>query len=378
MTKRKTNKQFRDEVANVTNGEYVFLEEYINSQTKILCKHNIPQCGYEWKVYPNSILKGHGCPFCANEEKSKNKTLSHSSFLNRVSIPEKFTFLTKYKGMDKKIKVKCNICGHIWKPYAGNLTKGHGCPQCHHNKIGDIKRLTNKEFIQRVKKQVGDEYTFLESYQTSKIKLKVKHNKCGHIYKVTPNDFLNNGTRCPECYGNKRKTTDRFKEEVYNLVGNEYVVLGEYKNCKTKIKIKHNKCGNVWEITPSHFLGRRRCPECSSSRMENRVFEILNKKNINYTYQAKLKGCNSNQGNALLFDFKIETPETIMIECDGRQHYEPNDYFGGEKGYKKRKCHDLIKDNYCQQNNISLLRIPYWEKNNIKEILENKVLSKIS
>ena len=33
----------------------------------------------------------------------------------------------------------------------------------------------------------------------------------------------------------KRKTTEEFKKEVYTLVGNEYSVLGNYINNKTKI-----------------------------------------------------------------------------------------------------------------------------------------------
>ena len=31
---------------------------------------------------------------------------------------------------------------------------------------------------------------------------------------------------------------------------------------------------------------------------------------------------------------------------------------------KVSKEHDKIKDNYCKENNINLLRIPYWERDN--------------
>ena len=65
-----------------------------------------------------------------------------------------------------------------------------------------------------------------------------------------------------------RKTTREFKQEVYNLVGNEYSVLGEYINNKTKIKMKHNLCGHEFEMTPNSFLsGGNRCRECWKKRV---------------------------------------------------------------------------------------------------------------
>ena len=35
------------------------------------------------------------------------------------------------------------------------------------------------------------------------------------------------------------------------------------------------------------------------------------------------------------------------------------------------KNNDDIKNNYCQDNNIKLIRIPYWESDNIDKILDN-------
>lgn len=59
-----------------------------------------------------------------------------------------------------------------------------------------------------------------------------------------------------------RKTTDVFKQEVYNLCKEEFVVLGEYINSNTKIKILHNKCNKTFDMKPSNFLSGQRCPHC--------------------------------------------------------------------------------------------------------------------
>ena len=61
----------------------------------------------------------------------------------------------------------------------------------------------------------------------------------------------------------------------------------------------------------------------------------------------------------------------LCIEYDGRQHFEPVEFFGGKEQFKIQKINDKLKDTYCRNNNIDLLRIPYWEFDNIDEILDS-------
>ena len=63
----------------------------------------------------------------------------------------------------------------------------------------------------------------------------------------------------------------------------------------------------------------------------------------------------------------------IIIELDGIQHFEPVEFFGGEEGFKSLQERDAIKTNYCKENNIDLIRIPYWEEKNIKSILTSEL-----
>ena len=57
--------------------------------------------------------------------------------------------------------------------------------------------IDNDYFVKCVYELVGDEYIFLEEYKYSTIPLKVRHNKCGHIYYVAPYKFVSRGSRCP-------------------------------------------------------------------------------------------------------------------------------------------------------------------------------------
>ncbi|NGU31161.1 hypothetical protein G6Z34_13810 [Clostridium perfringens] len=61
----------------------------------------------------------------------------------------------------------------------------------------------------------------------------------------------------------KRKTHEEFIQEVKELYGNEYEILGEYKGANIKILVRHNICGHEWEVIPSNLLRGQGCPVCS-------------------------------------------------------------------------------------------------------------------
>ena len=66
----------------------------------------------------------------------------------------------------------------------------------------------------------------------------------------------------------------------------------------------------------------------------------------------------------------------IAIECQGIQHFEPCEYFGGTEGFKKQIKRDKIKKELCNVNNIRLLfyctKIIFNEDyyNNITKLIE--------
>ena len=59
------------------------------------------------------------------------------------------------------------------------------------------------------------------------------------------------------------------------------------------------------------------------------------------------------------------------IEYDGEQHYKP---IYGEDSLKLVQRHDKIKDDYCRKNNITLIRVPYWERDDISNYLFDEFL----
>jgi predicted Zn-ribbon and HTH transcriptional regulator len=238
---------------------------------------------------------------------------------------------------------------------------------------------SNKQFKWEMKKLVGNRYIPLTEYgKDNKDKILIKHNieSCGHEFKMNPHNFLDNGQRCPKCFGNERKTTEEFKQEIYELEGNDYILLSKYINNNTNVIMKHDieECGYEYSVRPLHFLEGTRCPKCKASKGEKIIHNWLKDKNIEFENEFVIEKCKNI--NYLPFDFKIETDDDfILLEYDGIQHYQPIDYFGGIERFKKQKENDEIKNIFCNENNIKLIRIPYWEKENIEKILEEKILN---
>lgn len=214
------------------------------------------------------------------------------------------------------------------------------------------------------------------------IHTEIKHITCGNIYKVVPSKFVQ-GRRCPECSrkqqgGKISKTHEQFVEDVFDTVENEYTVAGTYIDSLTKIKMIHNKCGHEWKITPGNFLSGKRCPKCKETKGEKAISDWLDKNNISYEIQYKFKECKDER--SLPFDFAVfqNNKLVLLIEYDGQHHFQPVRYGKNDKNsenrYIKNKKHDRIKNTYCKENNIALLRIPYYYLHDIKLILDREVI----
>lgn len=117
-------------------------------------------------------------------------------------------------------------------------------------------------------------------------------------------------------------------------------------------------CGNkhicsVTDLTTEHTMS---CGCLNKSKGEMYIEEILNNNNISYVTQKRFDDCKNIK--SLPFDFYLPN-NNICLEYDGIQHYKPIEYWGGEKRFIERKNNDLIKDKYCEENGIKLIRIPY-------------------
>lgn len=124
-------------------------------------------------------------------------------------------------------------------------------------------------------------------------------------------------------------------------------------------------CGG-WCIEPASMLlqGKVSSCGCIKSKNERRIALWLDDHHIGYERQRTFDDCKNI--NPLRFDFYISTKKTV-IEYDGEFHYMKIGNLNNDLEYQQNNDH--IKDQYCAENNIRILRIPYWEKDNIESIL---------
>lgn len=266
MAKKKTHEEFVNEIKEKYGDEYIVLGEYKGANTKLMIKHN--NCGHEWNVVPDSLLRGHGCPRCGRVKSNQKKRKMHEIFVKEIydKCGDKYTVLGKYINTKTKVLVKhnCKECNfHEWEITPDNLLRGNGCPVCAGN-----KKKTTEDFKKEVYEKYGNEYIVLGEYINNNTKILIKHNSqdCSfYKYKTTPSSFLK-GFSCPKCGGALKKTTKEFKKEIYSKFNDKYKILGEYVNAKTKIKVRHNcdKCNyHEWETIPNRLLNGQSCPVCS-------------------------------------------------------------------------------------------------------------------
>ncbi len=192
------------------------------------------------------------------------KKKTHEEFVKEVYglVGNEYSVISNYANAREKIHMRHNICGSEYEVLPNAFTsKGVRCPKCSNVKGGEKKRKTHKEYVQQVKEKCGEEYLILGEYKKGDEKILIEHSKCGYQWEVTAHSFLNK-PRCPKCLGYIKKTHEMFVQEVASLNGDEYSVLSEYINNKTKVKIQHNVCGAVFEVVPIAFLRGKRCPEC--------------------------------------------------------------------------------------------------------------------
>lgn len=111
------------------------------------------------------------------------------------------------------------------------------------------------------------------------------------------------------------------------------------------------------------------------SQLELYTASYLDSLNLNYEPQYVFPDLRGESGYPLSFDYAVYSNGELicLIECQGRQHYEPIEYFGGVDRYNKQIENDNKKRFYAYENNIPLIEVPYTENSNDKV---NQFLSK--
>lgn len=273
---------------------------------------------------------------------------------------------TTYNGNKIKVNITCKEHGDFLT-IANNHLCGTGCPKCAVNFRISKKTKTKESFITEANKKHNYKFDYsLVEYINNYTKVKITCPEHG-LFEQSPKYHLK-GIGCSKCaYDSFRLKEIDFINQAKEMHGDKYIYNNIiYVNFETPVEIICKKHGPFFQRSHKHLSGQE-CPNCKSSKGENEIELFLKENKIIFERQKRFDDCKNKK--PLPFDFYLPD-KNICIEYDGELHFKAIDFFGGEKGFLACKKNDLIKNEYCKSNNITLIRIKYNENilNYLKKI----------
>ena len=349
--------------------EYSSLDEDIitNATHEFKVHHN--NCDKDFFISWKKVYENSKCPYCF----SRGNKISEEHF--RKTVNEKYNnefIFKKYevRNNHKFFYLEHSSCNtEFWISSLFFNKQKPMCPNCSH--------LNTKTFKELVFKKYGNEYTVLGEYISLNSPVKIRHNLCGSIITtLRPNNLLNMNQGCKKCKmkkiadGMKNKASSKFYKELNEKFGDRFELYGNYNGYWNKINGYDNLLDKVFYKKPSDILKMSTKP--TKSKGEIKIHEWLIKNNILFEEQYEFEDLKDKR--KLKFDFYIPIINTL-IEFDGEQHFiQRRDDLDGSK-LKITQNHDKMKNEYCKNNNIPLLRISYKEFKSVEKILTEKILS---
>ena len=343
MSKKKTKEEFIKDAREEHGDKYDYSKvEYVNARTKvcIIC----PEHGEFWQV-PSSHLSGRGCPKCSGVYAPTTEEWIASA---RKVHGDKYDYSNvKYINDRTKVCIICPEHGEFWQTPNNHLA-GSDCPKCGIEKVRENLSFSKEEFIKKAREVHGDKYDYSKvKYVNSATKVCIICPEHGEFWQEA-NSHLQ-GIGCPTCGGTHLLTTEGWITKARKVHGDKYDYSKvKYVNAKTKVCIICSEHGGFRQIPNDHIQGHG-CPICNSSQLEILVHKSLKENNISFIGQYRPKWLGKQSLDFYLPDYNVG------IECQGRQHFEAVDYFGGEDGFKQTLGRDKRKKALCEEHGVKLL-----------------------
>lgn len=304
-----------EELKTITeNRGFIYIRSYVKDYKSMIvyrCKNDESHGEFECSISKMKCKKDGKCPICRGYGKT------HEMFVKQVAlIDDSIQIISKYSSTNEKVKCRCKKCNRRWETFPQKLLSGCGCDKC---------------------KREDARFSFLQEQGKATI---------SKLTEMHPNiEFLS-----------------------------------EYNGLKNEIKCRCKKCNSTFSARADALLKvaeDNACPKCRTQHyMEDKVIKTLEDWDYTVTRQKKFEDCT--YISELRFDGYIEGFNTC-IEYDGQGHYKPIQWGNmskeeAEKELEKNKARDKIKDDYCKEKGIKLIRIPYWKSEHMEEYLFDELV----
>ena len=264
-----------------------------------------------------------------------------------------------YEGWNKKLRFRCS-CGDEFVTDWNHFSSGRKCcTDCAKTEQYNQKRHSMDYIKERIRER-GAEYVS-GSYENRKSRLRIRCF-CGAEFERTVDSLLRSDRLvCPECLGDWRSESQAADiVSVRNELAKHGATLltNTYKNAHQKLSIQCS-CGNKFTTSYNQFVShnKTRCRACTrrESSGELMVRSWLELNDIPFEQEKRFPDC----GGKRPYPFDFYLPKQKMcIEYDGEQHSVERSYYHSSYTHE----HDVVKDQYCKDNGLTMLRIDYTEK----------------
>lgn len=355
------------------------VENYVSPKGRARAKWKVQcDCGNIFESTTSNIRSGKNqCWECARkatgEKKRKNIEGQTFGYLTVLSIDRRLSASGKQRAY---CTCQC-ICGNIIEVNMDTLMSKYELHSCGCAR----KEIADKHLSRDILGMKFNRLTVIEEYKALTPRKVKCLCECGNEIIVSKTDVMAGQTKSCGCLQSERTSQANYKDRTgyiseYGITINKPDHQNEYG---TWLYDCTCHCGNHFIGMPAEILNGhiKSCGCLQESSGEYLVRKYLEDNNVNFIYQYSFDDCRYKY--PLHFDFAIQNADhtlNSLVEYDGKQHYEPIDWFGGEEQFIKQKERDKIKDEYCKNNNIPLIRIPYYfSTDEVKQTLANIKIS---
>lgn len=360
-------------------GKKLTQQEYIEQCKKVNPEYNYSEIDFTTisGQFVTPICKKHGkfkvnaaglrskhieCPECKREERFNEFIIKA-----RKIHGEKYQYdLSTYKNNKIPIRIICPEHGEFWQAIGDHL-KGYGCSKC----SGKYKPTT-EEWIKKAAPIYNYKYDYSKvKYIDNKTPVTVICPEHGEFYPI-PNNHLKGVSGCPKCRNIKigdrsRSNTSEFIRKAILIHGNRYDYSKvKYVKKDIPVTIICPTHGEFYQLPSIHLHG---CG-CQACNFKNQGI-LYSKIKISFPDLLLEQEYTSEWLEKQRLD--IYCPMyNFAIEYDGKQHFSPIDYFGGESYFRTLQQRDVEKNNKCKNNNCKLFRVKFgYNESDYEELVNN-------
>lgn len=293
-----------------------------------------------------------------------------------------WTVIKRAENKGRKVAWTCRCdCGTEKDILGESLRYGKstscGCSSITEKKIEASKQNIRKAIQHNTKDLTGQKFNKLTVLKQDNEKSSNGCNKwickceCGNICSISTTALTKGYTKSCGCL--RIEQASKEKGPKIDLVGKTFGLLTVLSLAD---KDSHNcykwlckcECGNYTEVRGSSLIdgNTKSCGLCSHESFGiKRIKTLLDQQQIPYEQEKYFEDFYYEETlKPVKFDLYVN--KQYVIEFDGRQHFEyDNKGWNNKENLLETQRKDKLRDNYCIYHNIPIIRIPYYNIDNI-------------